>query len=242
MNVLVGCETSGTVRDAFAALGWDAWSCDILPADNGGPHHQCDVFEAIANRGPWNMGIFHPTCTFLTVSAAWAFKDPDYKRYPGVGYHQRVKPGTLTGAARRKARDAAVDFARRLYDCGIERVALENPVGNLSTLWRQPDQIVQPHEFGDDASKGTCLWLRNLPRLRPTKHVRPRLVCCGIVLGDDAGKYGCANCEGEKTARPRWGNQTDSGQNRLSPSEDRWKERSKTYAGIAEAMAQQWGR
>lgn len=216
MKVLVACESSGVVRDAFIAKGHDAVSCDLLPCPKGGPHYCCDVL-AVLDRG-WDLMIAHPPCTYLTVSAAWAFADPDFEKYPGVGYHQQVEPGTLTGAARRKAREEALEFVKRLYDCDIPRVAIENPIGNISSLWRGPDQIIQPWMFGEDASKGTCLWLKGLPRLRATKIVRPR----------DVG------------GRPRWANQTDGGQNKLSPSDDRWQLRSMTYPGIAAAMAEQW--
>lgn len=120
-------------------------------------------------------------------------------------------------------------------------MAVENPVSVISSRIRPPDQIVQPWMFGHDASKATCLWLRGLPKLVPTNVVEPRLVCCGVELPPGVGKRGCAKCNGDKEARPRWGNQTASGQNRLGPSPDRWKIRSETYHGIAEAMAEQWG-
>jgi hypothetical protein len=110
----------------------------------------------------------------------------------------------------------------------------------MSSLWRKPDQIIQPYEFGEDASKATCLWLKGLPLLRPTKFIEPRMVCCGMVLPSEVGKYGCPNCFGDNTAKPRWENQTDSGQNKLTPSENRWKERARTYPGIADAIARQW--
>jgi len=147
-------------------------------------------------------------------------KDPDYIKYPGVGYHQKVKETTLTGAARRKAQLEELEFVKRLAAAPINKKCIENPVGQLSTLWKKPSQIIQPYWFGEDASKATCLWLENLPLLEKTNEVRGRLV---------AGKE-------------RWGNQTDSGQNNLSPGEDRWKERSRTYKGIAAAFAEQWGK
>lgn len=210
MRVLIGCEHSGVVRRAFRGRGHDAWSCDLLPASDADPHHhQCDVLT-ILDLG-WDLAIFHPDCTFLTSSAEWAYKDGPY--------HQRVKPGTLVGAARRAAREEAVTFVRALLDAPIEKIALENPVGYLSRAIGKSQQVIQPHWFGDDASKATCLWLKNLPLLVPTNHVAPRII----------------------DGRPRWANQTDSGQNRLSPSDDRWAKRAQTYAGIAAAFAEQWG-
>lgn len=216
MKVLIGCEHSGTVRDAFARRGHDAWSCDLLPTTSPGQHLQCDLLTVL-DMG-WDLMIAHPDCTFLTVSAAWACADPNFDRYPGVGYHQKVKPGTLTGAARRAARDASIAFVRRLWNCGINKIAIENPIGVLGTRFKRPSQIIQPYQFGHDASKATCLWVRGLPLLMPTRYVAPRMV----------------------DGKPRWANQTDSGQNCLSPSEDRWALRSLTYSGIAEAMADQW--
>jgi hypothetical protein len=223
MRVLVGCESSGRVRDAFAALGHDAWSCDLLPCKAGGKHLQCDVLTVLNQN--WDLGIFHPMCTYLTGSAEWAFADPDFDRWPGVGYHQKVKPGTLTGQARRDARQQAIEFVDRIRESRVPRKCFENPVGALSSRWRQPDQIVQPYEFGDDASKKTCLWLENLPKLKPTSRVQGR-----FVTDPRSGKL-----------VERWSNQTDGGQNRIPPSNDRWSIRSVTYAGIANAMAEQWG-
>jgi hypothetical protein len=157
------------------------------------------------------MAIFHPMCTYLTVSAAWAFGDGPY--------HQKVKPGTLVGAARRAARDVAIDNFRKLLSLPYPK-AIENPAPSfISKAIRPPDQTIQPYEFGDDASKRTGLWLEGLPRLNPTKRINGRIV----------------------KGKERWSNQTDSGQNRLSPSDHRWIERSKTYPGIALAMANQWG-
>lgn len=217
VKVLIGMETSGAIRSRLRAGGVDCWSVDVLPSDDGSPHHIVgDVFDHLDDG--WDAAIFHPSCTYLTCSAEWAYADPDYARYPGVGYHQRVQPGTLVGAPRRAAREAAVKDVRRLLGCGIPQIAVENPRGHLSAAIRKPDQVIQPYDFGDDASKATCLWLVGFPPLRPTLHVPPRLV----------------------RGKPRWSNQTDSGQNRLSPGSDRWKERSKTYPGIAAAIASQW--
>jgi hypothetical protein len=220
-------EFSGAVRRAFRARGHDAWSCDLLPAADGDPHHiQGDVFE-ILDQG-WDGAIFHPSCTYLTISAEWAYKEPDYERYPGVGYHQRVKPETLTGAARQRARrQARYDFFR-LWTCKIPRVVIENPRGVVSThLGIRPTQTIQPYEFGEDASKATCLWIRGWPKLKPTQRVAGRMV----EWPRGSGKM-----------MERWANQTDSNQNKLTPSDDRWAERSKTYPGIAAALAEQLGR
>jgi hypothetical protein len=203
------------VRDAFRALGHDAWSCDLLAAP--GNHFQCDVLSVL-DRG-WDLAIFHPPCTYLTIAAEWAYKDPDFERYPGVGYHQKVKPETLTGADRRTARECALMFVRHLMNAPIPRIALENPKGVIGSRIGPSSQIIQPYDFGDDASKATCLWLKGLPKLTPTLYVPPRIT---------------------KDGKERWANQTDSGQNRLGPSEDRWAERSLTYQGIADAMADQW--
>lgn len=201
-------ETSGAIRSRLRALGVDAWSVDLLPADDGSPFHIVgDVFDHV--DGDWDFGIFHPTCTYLTGAAEWAYGDGPY--------HQRVKPGTLVGSARRDARERALADVRRLMALPYPK-AIENPVGVIGTRIRKPDQVIQPYMFGDDASKATCLWLDRLPKLRPTGYVEPRMV----------------------NGRPRWSNQTDSGQNKLSPGPDRWKERSKTWPGIADAAARQW--
>lgn len=261
-RVLVACEFSGSVREAFRARGFHAWSCDLLPADDGSPfHYQGDVRDLLDGYTPvrftvdcdpdgdgwcaaadcdpaicpcfgptqdgmeyverngvllarpidhphWDLMIAHPPCTYLTIAAEWAYGDGPY--------HQRVKPTTLVGAARRQAREDALAFVQELYDAPIPRVAIENPVGVLSSRFRKPDQIVHPWQFGEDASKATCLWLRNLPPLTPTWAL-----------------------PGGRLARRA--NQTASGQNKLPPSPDRWKLRSITYRGIAEAFASQWG-
>lgn len=196
MRVLVACEYSGRVRDAFRALGHEAWSCDLLPTDVAGPHYQGSVTDILADG--WDLMVAHPPCTYLSVS----------------GMHW-----TARGLRDPKLTEDALDFVRLLLAAPIERIALENPVSVISSRIRKPDQVIQPYQFGHDASKKTCLWLKNLPVLRPTSFVEPR-----VVNGKD-----------------RWGNQTDSGQNVLGPSDDRWKERSKTYEGIAKAMAEQWG-
>lgn len=210
-RVLIGCERFGKMRDAFRRLGHDAWSCDLAADVAGSPYHlRCDVREVLDDG--WDLGIFHPDCTFLTNSAEWAYGDGPY--------HQKVKPETLVGAARRQARRDAVAFVFELRDAPIPKKVIENPRGHLGTAWRAPDQTIQPHEYGDDASKATCLWIvGDLPLLVPTRHVAPRIV----------------------NGRPRWANQTDNGQNRLPPSADRAMQRAATYPGIAAACAEQWG-
>lgn len=196
MRVLVACESSGVVRDAFRARGHFAMSCDLLSAERPGPHHQGDVRELLDQD--WDLLIAHPPCTYLSVS----------------GMHW-----TTRGLRDPKLTEDALDLVRLFMDAPIERIAIENPVSVISSRIRKPDQIIQPHQFGHDASKKTCLWLKNLPLLQSTEMVAPRMV----------------------NGRPRWANQTDSGQNKLPPSKNRWKLRSKTYEGIADAMATQWG-
>lgn len=193
MRILVACEYSGTVRDAFIKAGHDAMSCDLLETDSPGPHYQGDVMDVI-NDG-WDIMIAHPPCTYLSVS----------------GMHW-----TTRGLRDPQLTEDALDFVQKLLNAPIEKIALENPVSVISSRIRKPDQIIQPWWFGDDASKKTCLWLKGLPKLTPTE----------MLPGD---------------AKTRRGNQTASGQNKLPPSKDRWKERSKTYQGIANAMADQWG-
>lgn len=216
MRWLIGYSRCSFTRAALEAGGAEVWTCDLLPSDH--PRHiQADVWT-IAEQPGWDRGIFHPMCTYLTCSAAWAFNDPDFDRYPGVGYHQRVKPGTLTGIMRRLSRDFAIANFKRLAALPYPK-AIENPATSfVSRAYRPPDQIVQPYEFGDDASKATGLWLDRLPPLAidPAKRVAGRIV----------------------NGRERWANQTDSGQNRVSPGENRWLERSATYPGIAAAFGQ----
>ncbi len=213
MKILIGCEESQAVCKSFREAGHEAFSCDLKPCSGGYPewHYKMDVFEAIKLKN-WDMGIFFPDCTYLTCSAEWAYKEPPY--------HQKVKPGTLVGKERNRARIAASEFFMALYNCGIQKVAIENPIGVMSSIFRKPNQVIHPYNFGDDASKSTCLWLKNLPRLNGTKYTQPRIV------------------NGQK----RWANQTDSGQNKLSPSDNRAELRSKTYPGIAAAMSDQWGK
>jgi hypothetical protein len=196
VKVLIACEYSGTVRDAFTAFGHDAMSCDLLPTEAPGPHYQGSVID-ILDQG-WDLMIAHPPCTYLSVS----------------GMHW-----TTRGLRDPKLTEDALQFVKTLMDAPIPLIAIENPVSVISSRIRKPDQIIAPYQFGHDASKKTCLWLKGLPPLRPTSFVEPRMV----------------------NGKPRWGNQTDSGQNKLGPSDDRWKIRSATYQGIAKAMADQWG-
>jgi hypothetical protein len=181
MRVLIACEYSGTVRDAFRRLGHNAMSCDLLPTDVEGPHYQGDVFDVI-NDG-WDLMIAHPPCTHLAVSGARWFKD------------------------KQQEQAEAIEFVRRLLDAPIERICLENPVSIISSRIRKPDQCIQPWMFGHGETKKTCLWLKNLDKLVPTD----------VVDGRDQRIW------------------------KLPPTADRWKIRSKTYQGIADAMANQWG-
>lgn len=201
-------ECTGRVRRAFAARGWFAVSCDLKPTElECGPfehHHQGDARSLLA--AGWDAMIAFPECRFVARS--------------GLHWNSRV-PG------RSDQTDAAVEMAATFIDYdGIPSVAVENPIGTLSSRIREPDQIIQPHQFGDDASKATCLWLKGLVRLRATKNVAPRIVEWPPASGH---------------WRARWANQTDSGNNKLAPSEDRAAIRAETYPGIAGAMAEQWG-
>lgn len=222
--ILIGCEESQAVTIAMRKEGIKAYSCDLKDCSGGHPqwHLKMDVFQAIKGGllhtqnnneikiDQWQGAIFFPDCTYLTCSAEWAYKDGPY--------HQKIRQGVLTGNKRRQARAKAFEFFMALWNCGIEKIAIENPIGVMSTYFRKPDQIIQPYEFGDDASKSTCLWLKNLPNLQPTKYFPPRIV----------------------NGKKRWGNQTDGGQYNLSPTADRAMLRAKTYPGVAKAMALQW--
>ena len=181
MKVLVACEFSGTVREAFAALGHDAWSCDYLPTERPGQHYQGDVLDILGNG--WDMMIAHPPCTHLAVSGSRWFKDKVVEQAE------------------------ALEFVRVLMNAPIERIAIENPISVISSKIRKPDQIIQPWQYGHGETKATCLWLKNLPMLTATN----------IVAGREARVH------------------------RMPPGPDRWKERSRTFAGIAAAMAAQWG-
>lgn len=204
MRVLVACEFSGTVRDAFRALGHDAWSCDLL-APHSDPEHHYNMDVAGVLEWGWDLMIAHPPCTYLCSS--------------GLHWNQRVD-------GRANETEKALDFVRSLMDAPINKICVENPVGCISTRIKPASQYIQPYHFDHDASKKTGLWLKNLPKLRPTKFIEPRTVVC----------------PGPHKNKQRWANQTDSGQNKLTPSENRWAERSVTYQGIANAMADQWGK
>ncbi len=180
MRVLVACEFSGIVRDAFRERGHDAWSCDLLPSERPGPHIQCGVL-GVLDRG-WDLMIAHPPCTHLAVSGARWFKD------------------------KRQEQEAALQFVRALLDAPIPRIALENPVSIISSRIRKPDQIIQPWQFGHGETKATCLWLKGLSLLKPSN----------IVGGRETRVH------------------------HESPGPDHWKNRSRTYPGIAKAMAEQW--
>jgi hypothetical protein len=184
VRVLVACEFSGIVRDAFAARGHDAWSCDLLPSERPGKHFQ-DHVEAILNFGPkhWDLMVAHPPCTHLAVSGARWFKDKSAEQ------------------------ESALAFVGFLMGRKIEKIAIENPIGIISSRIRKPDQIIQPWQFGHGETKATCLWLKGLPKLVPTN----------VVDGREARVH------------------------RMPPGPDRWKERSRTFQGIADAMADQWG-
>lgn len=196
LRVLVACEYSGRVRDAFIARGHDAMSCDLLQTEAPGPHYVGDVRDVLGQG--WDLMVAHPPCTYLTSA--------------GLHWNKR-RPGRAALTLE------ALDFVRLLLGAPIEKIALENPVGCISSQVGKPSQTIQPYQFGEDASKATCLWLKGLPLLQKTGFCEPRIV----------------------GGRMRWANQTDSGQNKLAPSADRWKLRSTTYQGIANAMASQWG-
>lgn len=197
MKVLVACEVSGTVASAFRATGHEAYSCDLLEADH--PYHIVGCAKKVVLSNDWDLVIAHPPCDYLCSS--------------GLHWNYRV-PG------RWQKTEEALEFFRFFLNLEhVKHTAVENPVGVVSTLIRPPDQYIQPYQFGEDASKKTGLWLKNLPLLKHTQLVEPRIV----------------------NGKKRWANQTDSGQNRLTPSPDRAKLRAKTYEGIANAMALQWG-
>lgn len=181
MRVLVACEFSGTVRDAFAARGHDAWSCDLLPSEKNGQHIQGDVLDVLDDG--WDLMVAHPPCTHLAVSGARWFKDKVLEQAE------------------------ALDFVRALMDAPIPRIAIENPVSVISSKIRKPDQTIQPWQFGHGETKAVCLWLNGLMPLRPTN----------IVEGREARVH------------------------RMPPGPNRWKERSRFFPGIADAMAEQWG-
>ncbi len=270
MHILVGFEESQIVTKAFRALGHEACSCDIEPCSGGHPewHIQDDIFNHLDDN--WDVGIFHPVCTYLTTSAEWAYADVPMLK----GNVKKIRPGTLIGQERKNARVRALEDIKKLMNVPFP-YAIENPVGVISTRIRKYDQKIQPWMFGENASKGTCLWLNGLPPLEHTEKIPPLGWSLVRYAHDNIPCLGCgepyceihnahyADCECigptmdeatyktiegyefatlEKPAeRPVWGNQTPSGQNKLGPSKERARLRSKTYPGIAGAMAQQWG-
>jgi len=184
MKVIIGCEFSQIVTMAFRNRGHEAFSCDLLPTEGNHQewHYQEDIFS-ILSREKFDIGIFHPPCTYLAVSGARWWKD------------------------RQQEQQEAIEFVMMLASANIEKIVIENPIGKLSTVWRKPDQIIQPWQYGHGETKATCLWLKNLPKLTPTN----------IVIGREARVH------------------------KEPPGPDRWKNRSRTYQGIADAMAEQWG-
>lgn len=212
MKILVACEESGTVRDAFIAKGHDAMSCDILPTSKPGPHYQGDILDVL-NDG-WDMMIAHPPCTYLTVTGNKWFYHPEDKELPVE--ERRPHPRFPD---RKQHREKAVEFFMVLAEAPIDKICIENPVGIISTRWRKPNQIIQPYEYGHKEAKKTCLWLKNLPLLAPTEIVAPEYMT--FKSGKRMAKW---YVEAAK----------------LSPHE-RAKARSKTFQGIADAMAEQWG-
>lgn len=193
LRVLVACEFSGIVRDAFAAKGHDVWSCDLLPTERPGQHYQGYLEDFIGAGNEWDLIIGFPPCTDLSVSGARYFKE---KQTDG-------------------RQDRSIAFFMMIANRNCQRICVENPVGIMSTVWRKPDQIIQPWQFGHPESKKTCLWLKGLSLLKSTE-ILP-LPDCGY-----------------------WNNQTPSGQNKLTPSPTRAQDRGRTYKGIAQAMADQW--
>ena len=205
MKILIACEYSGIVRDAFIAKGHDAMSCDLIPTEAPGPHYQGDVFDVLYDD--WDMMICHPPCQYISSSGmSWNKRRPE--RIPLM--------------------EEALVFVSDLWKSGIPKICLENPVGCINTRldFMPKPQYVQPYQFGHDASKKTGLWLKNLPPLEPTEYIEPRLVP-GLTLKPNQ----------------RWGNQTDNGKliDTVTNKKLRAKARAKTYTGIAEAMADQWG-
>lgn len=194
MRVLIACEFSGRVRDAFLQRGYDAHSCDLLPTEVMGPHYQCDV-RGILGLG-WDLMIAHPPCTYLSRAGARWWKEP----------------------GRQELADKAAEFVYALRDAPIEHIAIENPIGQLHSRWRYPDQVIEPHHFGDPYTKRTCLWLKNLPPLMST-------MLCG-----DAAPWLPSNTGGAKRGQQHRAGQVSGG-----------KDASRTFPGVAQAMAEQWG-
>lgn len=202
MKILVACEYSGVVRDAFRKMGHDAYSCDILPCEGSQDYHyQCDINDVLI--GEWDMIIAHPPCTYLTVTGNRWFKEEYKDRFPN----------------RKQDREEAVNFFMMFANHKCPKICIENPLGIMSTRWRKPDQIIQPYQFGHKEAKKTCLWLKGLPTLRPTKIVEPEYTTF------KSGKRMATWYTNALKLPPR----------------ERMKVRSKTFQGIADAMAEQWG-
>jgi len=216
VRVLVACEESQTVTKEFRKLGIEAYSCDLLPCSGGHPewHFQDDVFNHI-DKG-WDLMIAHPPCTFLAVSGAKWFYHPEDKELPVD--KRRPHPRFPN---RRKDQKEAIAFFKKLATADIPYIAVENPVSVISSKWRKPDQIVQPYMFGDEATKTTCLWLKNLPKLQPTK-----MVGKGERVVFKSGK-----------SQPKWYSDALS---KAKTSAERQTLRSKTFEGFAKAMVEQW--
>ena len=221
-RVLVACEFSGIVRDAFRAQGHFAVSCDLIESERPGPHLQGNVLDFLGPFYGWDIMLAFPPCTYLCSSGLhWNARRPE----------------------RAALTEDALKFVQALLDAPIAKIALENPIGCISTRIRRPDQIIQPYEFGENASKQTCLWLKGLPKLEPTYFFPPVFVCRSCkyeVPGNQTIRGYCPAC-GTGRLRPLWGNQTPSGQNKLGPSPTRSADRARTYQGVANAMAAQWG-
>jgi hypothetical protein len=216
MKVLIACEESQAVTKAFRKLGHEAYSCDLLPCSGGHPewHFKQDVFEVI-NKG-WDLMIAHPPCTFLTITGNKWFYHPDDKDLP---INERRPHPRFPN--RNQDKEDALDFFIKLMECNIDKIAIENPVGIISSRYRKPDQIIQPYQFGDKATKTTCLWLKNLPLLKHTN-----IVDKGERTFYKSGK-----------SLPTWYAEAAS---KSKTKQERMTLRSKTFQGIANAMAEQW--
>jgi site-specific DNA-cytosine methylase len=218
-RILIACEESQATTKAFRKLGHEAFSCDLLPCSGGHPewHFQEDIFEVIKREPKFDLMVAHPPCTYLTGSGVQWLSHPEDKELP---FEQR-RPNPKYPNRRQDMLDS-VDFVKALYNTDIEYVVIENPVGLLSSRWRKPDQIIQPYMFGDEATKTTCLWLKNLPHLLPTN-----IVGKGERTVFSSGK-----------SHPKW--YADALKN-AKTKEERQTLRSKTFPGMAEAFATQWG-
>lgn len=222
LKILIACEESQAITKEFRSLGYDAFSCDLLPCSGGHPewHIQGDVFEII-DQG-WDLMIAHPPCTFLSASGAAWYYHPEDKHLPID--QRRPHPNYPN---RHKDRQDAIDFVRKLADADIPRIAIENPIGSLSSAWRKPDQIIQPWMFGDKASKATCLWLKGLPLITPTDVV-------------DRGEFfEWTDKNGRVKRQPMWYYKALS--EAKTPAQRRTL-RSKTFTGMAKAIANQWSK